>query len=163
MDIFEFAMSREKESEAFYRELAGDCPNEGLSSILIRLADSELRHQKVIEAMSSKAEPTTQDDPFLADVKSIFKTILDRKTALDFGVSQVELYRKAQGFEKDSWDMYEKAAETADSEAAKAVLNRLASQEKRHYQILDSIIEMVSRPLPGGWLESAEWYHLDEY
>jgi hypothetical protein len=29
--------------------------------------------------------------------------------------------------------------------------------------MLDTIVEFVSRPEPGNWLENAEWYHTDEY
>lgn len=34
-------------------------------------------------------------------------------------------------------------------------------EEKKHYFLLDNIIEFVSRPEQ--WLENAEFYHLEEY
>jgi hypothetical protein len=39
----------------------------------------------------------------------------------------------------------------------------LAAEEKKHLRIMENIVEFVSRPEPGNWLENAEWYHLDEY
>ncbi len=32
-----------------------------------------------------------------------------------------------------------------------------------HCEIIDSIIEFVSRPVDGNWLENAEWFHTDDY
>ncbi|MBN2451582.1 MAG: ferritin family protein [Lentisphaeria bacterium] len=163
MDIFAFALSREQDSEAFYRTMKAGCGDPGLQAILGRLADAEVRHQKVIRRMQDKSPAYVEEDPFLGDVKGAFTAIRDRSAKVADGMSQLALYEKAQGFEKESWELYEKAAAEAESEAARTVLLRLAGQEKMHYQILGTIIELVSRPLPGNWLENAEWYHLEEY
>ena len=163
MDILEYALQREQDSETYYRNLAGSCPAGGLQIILTRLAEAEVRHQQVIQRMKEKTMPGAWADPFLADVKDALRQIRDRGGKIDPGMTQIELYQKAQGFEKESWDMYLKAAAEATTAAGKTVLERLAGQEKMHYQILGTIIELVSRPLAGNWLENAEWYHLEEY
>jgi len=41
MDIFEFAMEKEKYAEQYYRQLAEKVDHTGLKSILIMLADEE--------------------------------------------------------------------------------------------------------------------------
>ena len=39
----------------------------------------------------------------------------------------------------------------------------LTYQEQQHVEFIESIIEFVSRPEPGNWLETAEWYHTEDY
>jgi rubrerythrin len=163
VDIYEFALAREKDSETFYRDVAAGCTNPGLQGILLRLADAEVRHQEIVEAMRAKTGAKIATDPFLRDVKGMFTAIRNRNTSLVADAPQLDLYRKAQGFEQESWEMYTKAAAEAKTEEARTVLHRLAAQEKMHLQVLETLCELVSRPLMGRWLENAEWYHLDQY
>jgi rubrerythrin len=163
MNIFDFALEREQDSEAYYRQLAEKAPDAGLRNILTRLADSEVTHANVIRHMKDNVDFEWKDDSFLTDVRSSFTDIRDRGPAFDFDMAQVDVYKKAQGFEKETMELYRKGAREAGSEKGKQLMLRLAGQEKMHFQILGSIIEVVSRPLPGNWLEDAEWYHLEEY
>jgi rubrerythrin len=41
------------------------------------------------------------------------------------------------------------------------IFHKIADEEKKHYLILQEIIDFVSRPQT--WLENPEWYHLEEY
>ena len=43
----------------------------------------------------------------------------------------------------------------------KRIFQKLAEEEKKHYFLLENIIQFVSRPET--WLENAEFYHLEEY
>jgi hypothetical protein len=36
-------------------------------------------------------------------------------------------------------------------------------EEDKHLRIMENIVEFVSRPEPGNWLENAEWHHLETY
>jgi rubrerythrin len=163
VDIFEYALAREKDSETYYRALASRSEAPGMKAVFTLLAEAEVRHQGILAKMKAKADVKLTEDPFLRDVKGLFSGLRDRGETPDAGSAQADLYRKAQSFEKESWDMYQKAAENAPSESARALLHRLAAQEKVHYQILSTLVELVSRPDPGHWLENAEWYHLDQY
>jgi rubrerythrin len=163
VDILEQALQREQDSEAYYRQLAASCPHDGLQTILLRLAEAEVRHQQVVRQMKEETGARLGADPFLMEVKGVFAQIHDRGSKIDPSITQVELYQKAQGFEKESWDLYLRAAAAAKSADARTVLQRLAGQEQMHHRILGTIIELVTRPLLGNWLENAEWYHADEY
>ena len=56
----------------------------------------------------------------------------------------------------------EKDGEAEDKEI-ELLFKKLAAEEDRHYRIMDNIVDFVSRPEPGNWLENAEWHHLEEY
>lgn len=163
MDVFDVAMQREKDSENYYRSLAEDCSDKGLKAILTRLADAEVKHFSIVQAMRDNADVADPADPLAADVRPLFTEIRDRGPAFDDSMAQVDLYKKAQGFEQESLEYYRSKADEVDSPQVRQVLLTLAGQEKMHYQILGTIIQMVSRPQPGNWLEDAEWFHLDEY
>ena len=72
-------------------------------------------------------------------------------------------YRKACNIEEKSRTFYLENAEKAQDGPAKTLLQRLAEEEEKHLHIMEAIVEFVSRPEPGNWLENAEWHHLKEY
>jgi len=76
-------------------------------------------------------------------------------------VSQIELYRKAQGIEKMTQDFYEEKAGEAIDEAQAGIFLKIADEEKKHYFILENIINFVNKP--SSWLENPEWYDMEEY
>lgn len=160
MNIYDYAMKMEKDGEAYYRELAVGTENKGLRSILTMLADAEVVHYNLFRKMSENQEVSLAESAIIDNVKNVFARMKEEGTA-QVSVSEADLYRKAQELEEKSRDFYlGKAAETAVAEQKKIFLD-IAEEEKRHYRILENIVDFVSRPEQ--WLEDAEWYHLEEY
>jgi rubrerythrin len=159
MDIYEYAMQMEKDGENYYRELARKTANAGLKNILTVLADAEVKHYNVFRSMRKNEGIPDTDTKILSNVKNIFiRMTEEEQTGVDS--SQSELYRKAQEIEKKTRDFYlEKADEVKASQ--KAIFIKIAGEEKKHYLILENIIDFVSRPET--WLENPEWYHLEDY
>jgi len=160
MNIFEFAMEKEKYSEDYYRQLAGKSNNKGLETVFNMLADEEAKHYKIVSDMKEGVAPDLAEMTVLSDAKGVFAKMRESAQDFDFDVSQTELYRKAQKIEKQSQDFYlEKANEVEKTQ--KEIFLRLAEQEKKHYFLLENIIDFVSKPET--WLENAEFHHLEEY
>jgi len=160
MNIFEYAMQMEKDGEDYYRRLAQQTANKGLKTILTMLADEETKHYNAIERMQT-AEAHMAETTILTDAQNIFIQIKESDEKLDFDIKQTELYKKAQDIEKKSQDFYLEKANEVKEEYQKGLFLKLAEEEKKHYFLLDNIIEFVSRP--EHWLENAEFYHLEEY
>jgi rubrerythrin len=160
MNIFEYAMQMEKNGEEFYRQLAQQTANKGLKTILVMLADEEVKHYNTIEKMKT-AKPHMAETTILTDAKNVFVQIQESDEDLDFDIGQIELYKKAQDIEEKSRGFYLQKANEVDEEYQKELFLKLAEEEKKHYFLLENIIEFVSRPET--WLESAECYHLEEY
>lgn len=159
MDIYEYAMQLEKDGENFYREVALRTANKGLKTILTMLADAEVKHYKLFQNMKNNDKVQMPDTPILNDVRNIFIEMREKKQ-FEADVSEVELYRKAQGIEEQTRDFYlAKAGEAAPDQ--KEIFLKIAGEEKRHYLILENIIRFVSQP--DIWLEDPEWYHLEDY
>jgi len=160
MNIFEYAMQMEKDGEEYYRQLARQIDNKGLQTILTMLADEEVKHYNAIERIQS-TEPHMEEATILTDAKNIFVQIKESGESFDFDIKQTDLYRKAQDIEKESRDFYTGKADEVTEKYQRELFLKLAEEEKRHYFLLDNIIEFVSRP--EYWLENAEFCHLEEY
>jgi len=160
MNIFEFAMEKEKYSEDYYRQLAGKSNNKSLETVFNMLADEESKHYKIVSDMKEDVAPDLAETTVLSDAKDVFAKMRESTQGFNFDVSQAELYRKAQKIEKQSQDFYLEKAKGAEK-TQKEIFLKLADQEKKHYFLLENIIDFVSRPET--WLENAEFYHLDEY
>lgn len=73
MNIFEYALHMEEDGENYYRQLARQSKTEGLQNIFKMLADEEVKHAKVIEAMRQNIQETAlEDSPILENSKNIF-------------------------------------------------------------------------------------------
>jgi rubrerythrin len=151
----------ERESENYYRQLAAKTDRKGLKTIFNMLAGEEAKHYRVVEEMKSKMPVEVADTNILPDAKEIFRQMADDTEKFNFSAEEPEYYRKAQEIEKKSRNFYLQKADEFEDELQRGVFRRLAEEEKKHYFLLQNIIDFVATPK--SWLENAEWYHLDEY
>jgi rubrerythrin len=160
MNIFDFAMEKEKYSEDYYRRLAGKSNNKGLETVFNMLADEETKHYKIVSEMKEDITPDLAETVVLSEAKDVFAKMRESAQSFNFNISQTELYRKALKIEKQSQDFYLGKANEVEK-AHKEIFLKLADEEKKHYFLLENIIDFVSRPET--WLENAEFYHLEQY
>lgn len=161
MDIFEFALEKEKMSQDYYRELSKKAQGKGLKKIFNMLVEEEEKHYQIISEMRDDSEVEFVGTNVLSDAKDVFIKMHETMEKFDFDISETELYRKAQQIEKNARDFYlQKANEVVKAEQ-KDIFLMLAEEENKHYFLLDNIIEFVCRP--ESWLENAEFNHLEEY
>ena len=161
MDIFDYAMKMEKEGESFYLILASNAMNKGLKDIFNLLAKEESKHYKVFQAMKEENKIQFQEHTLLPAVKSIFKTMKEEDMIFDGDLDQKEAWIKAQELEKKSEEFYLEKSRQATDRGQKLIFQKLATEEKQHYWLLDNLIEFLARP--DRWLENAEWSHFEEY
>jgi rubrerythrin len=164
MDIYQFAMEKEKYSEEFYRHLAGRTNNAGLRNILTMLADEEVKHYHVVEQMKAETAAAGQeitDTPILANAKATFEKMRGSMDRFDFDVSEADLYRKACDIEEQSRNFYLEKAEESENPVHQALFRKLAEEESKHWQIVEGIRSFVARP--ESYLENAEFDHIEDY
>jgi rubrerythrin len=153
-------MQMEKDGEDYYRQLVQQTANKGMRTILTMLADEEVKHYNAIEKMKTE-KPQIAETKILTDAKNVFVQIKESGESFDFDIKQTELYRQARDLEKKSRDFYLEKANEVEEKYQEEVFLRLADEEKKHYFLLENIVEFVSRPET--WLENAEFNHLEEY
>jgi rubrerythrin len=161
MNVFDFAINMEKEGEQYYRELAKKTSDEGLQRIFNMLADDEVKHRQTFEKMKNKKKPDVIETQILEDAKNVFSQMKVEGIDLAPDIEQLDLYKKAQEIELKSENFYRHEASLSENSEQKECLLKIAEEEKKHYHLLQNIIEFISRPQQ--WIENAEFYHLDEY
>lgn len=159
MNIYEFAMQMEQDGENFYRDLAAKSSHSGVKRILTMLADDEVKHYNTVKEMAQNANPDMAGTTILAGAKNVFAQM--QGTAFNLEGIQIELYRQAQEVERQSQTFYEEKADQIVDPASRALLLKIADEEKRHYFLLDHVVEFLNRPQT--WIENAEFNHLEEY
>ncbi|MFO7820890.1 MAG: ferritin family protein [Lentisphaeria bacterium] len=160
MNIFDFAMQKEKDAEAFYRDLAERSNSKGLNNIYTHLADAESKHCAVVKHMKEhKSEPAYTN--IMDDVATVFNKMSSNKDELlKLDRQQVRVYEKAREIEKESIDLYTAKANETENPEHKQILQQLAEQEKMHYAIVDQLVEAVL--IPETWVENGEFSHILE-
>lgn len=165
MNIYAFAMKMEKDGEDFYRTLATESQEPALKNIFTMLADEELKHFNALKSIKNDEQaPSLATTDLLDKVKNVFTDMRNAKEEprIDTTNSARE-YRKACAIEKDIHTFYLEKAEQGENEHVRELFLRLAHEETTHLIIMENIVEFVSKPEPGNWLENAEWHHLVAY
>ena len=109
------------------------------------LAGEEARHYKIVSDMKKDIAPDLAETKVLSDAKDVFAKMRESAKSFNFNISE-----KA-----------DEIAEAREGMAQKEIFIELAEEEKKHYFLIENIIEFVSKPQT--WLENAEFYHLEEY
>jgi len=160
VNIFIYAMQMEKDGEEYYYQLAEQTNDKGLRAVFSMLAQEEAKHYEMI-SKARTARPQMAETSILTDAKNIFAQIKESGESFDPESGQTDAYKKAQEIEKRSMDFYQEKAGEVEQDYQKELFLKLAEEEKKHYFLLQNIIDFVSRPET--WLENAEFCHLEEY
>ena len=160
MDIFKFAIQMETDGEGYYRQLASKAVHPGIKGVLNQLADDEVKHRQAIEHIQGKtgvfAETTV-----LEAAKNVFQQIQDFGGGFDLTGDEEAAYRQAMELEQKSINFYLDRLDQVDNPAQKALFEKLAKEEKKHYHLMINLVDFVASPKT--WLEDAEFNRLDEY
>src|SRR5208337_3045455 len=152
MNIYEFAMKMEKDGEHYYHELAKMSLNTGFRNIFTMLAKAEEFHYNTFKKMKENEKVVAAGTKILSEVKNIFEKMQEEKKDPDIHITETDLYKKAQEIEKESMNFYLKHADEVNDPYQKEIFTRIAGEEKKHYFILEEIVNFVSRPET--WLEN---------
>ncbi len=160
MDIFEFALQMERDGRQYYLDLASRTNIKGLKSILTMLAEDESKHEKIIE-QSRQGSCALSETTVLDDAKNVFEQMKEFGGVVDLNGDEEKLYRHAMELEQKSISFYLDRADQEDMPQQKQLYMTLAEEEKKHYHLLESLVDFVNQPKT--WLENAEFTHLEDY
>jgi len=144
--VLEFALEQEAKACEFYAALARQVKDRPLKNKLESLSEFERGHERVVAGLykdAGGAEPP---------IPAVKKRATDRALRKKASVSDVlgmaiEAERLAQAF-------YVRAARKCQTEAQRAVLERLAEEEKQHEELLASERNLLE--------ERSLWFTRDE-
>jgi rubrerythrin len=160
MDIFGFAIQMEKDGEEYYRQLAKKAVHPGIQGVLNQLADDEVKHRQAIAHIQEKTG-VFADTTVLQEAKNVFQQIQDFGGKFDLTGDEETAYRQAMELERKSISFYLDRLDQSDNPAHKALFEKLAEEEKKHYHLMSNLVDFVASPKT--WLEDARFSRLDEY
>jgi len=159
MDLYDTAIQMEIKGARFYRDLAGKAVTTGLKALFRMLAEDEHKHQQVFMAMRDGIDPQMADSIASDEVENVFKN--DNKADFLKESKQADVYGQALELELESIEFYSEKLEEVELPGQLRILERIIQEERSHYDIIDDIIIMVSRP--DSWVENAEFGTRENY
>lgn len=159
-DILSFAMKMELDGKAFYERGAAAAPNPELQKILLTLAEEEEKHFRVFRSLkeagvkaAEKAMGGKTRTPALA--RNLFQQMVAAGTKTLYGEDAKSLWKEAIKIEEKSEKLYRDQASAETDESRKALLNRIADEERNHIYLIDNMIQFMADP--GGFQNSAQY------
>jgi rubrerythrin len=154
----------ERDGQAYFEVQAGRMSNKALKQIFDELANDEKRHYEIFKAMSEGKTPSI-DEAFKTDIltttKNVFQQLKDSGEKMEFADDVKQVWIKARDIEDDAESFYREKANEATDSAQKAMWNRIADEEHKHWVAMNNVVNFLSRPEQ--WLEDAEWTNLEAY
>ncbi len=160
MNIFDFAMKMELDGKAYYEKLAAETAVPGLKTIFTTLAADEQKHYDTIKAIKAGTSGAMADSTVLKEAKNLFAALMGDKDTAGSLKKSLDGYEHARTIEAASVRFYEDAAgKEANPETARLLL-QIASEEKKHYNIMDNLYDFTLTPL--NYLAWGEFSNLKE-
>lgn len=154
ISVLKSAMEKEKAAEEFYNEKSQSISDPAVKRIFSDLAKDENAHYEMVSSLAAQAEAGNENavnlpDPI--DAKMRVESAVGKFSggALpDIGddTSVREALTFALEIERISFNNYSQAAEDAEDSEIKAIYRYLASEENKHYIILDNTLDFLDDP-----------------
>lgn len=131
--IIQFAIDKEKDSINFYEDLARKVVDPLVKDEILRMADEERKHEKILKQISPK-------NIDLSSKKGITDLALTRfgdDVAVDQHLDVDQLYMIAINREQKSYELYQELELRAVDDATRKIFTLLKGEEMRHRRQLE--------------------------
>ena len=127
-DIMSFAIDKEREAIAFYEGLAGKAENPVVKEAILKMADEERKHEKMLKNIDLKkiqfVKQPSQEDMKLSDY------LVEAPATKD--MSYPDLLVIAMKREEKSYELYSQLELRAGDDATRKVFTLLKGEELKH-------------------------------
>jgi rubrerythrin len=162
MNVFDFAIKMELDGKDYYEMLAKKAEQTGLKNIFTGLAEDEQKHYEIFQELKSTGGTPVMSESGILDVaKNIFAELPTGETTLSRVGGNLQAYQHAMKLESESIRIYEEAAAKEHDPAIKALLLKVADEERKHFNILGNIYNFVNAPNQS--LAWGEFSNLEEF
>ena len=160
MDMFKLAIKMKQDGEDYYQQMASKASHTGIRGILNQLADDEVKHREILERIQQTAG-VFAETTVLENAKNVFAQIQDFGSEFDLTGDEEAAYRHAMELERKSISFYMDRADQIEDPDQKALFEKLADEEQKHYHLMSNLVDFVAAPKT--WLADARFTRLDEY
>jgi rubrerythrin len=157
--LIQEAIKLEINGQAFFNQAAALTQNELGKKMFVRLAQEEVKH---LEAFSRMFSEIIKSDEWKKQVRSeqlkgpsaVIQELTDRMRRAE-RQSEIEALRIGMELETKAVDFFTKSAKSMDDPTAREIFERIADEERFHYDLLLAQYDSVTGS--GFWLDSAEF------
>ncbi|MBT1072431.1 ferritin-like domain-containing protein [Pelotalea chapellei] len=160
MNILDFALKMELDGKAYYEKLAVETDILSLRTIFINLAADEQKHYDIISSFKAGTTTGMADSTVLEDAKNVFECLRQDNETLGALKKSLHGYEYARKIEADSIKLYEEMADKESDTGKVALLQKIAAEERKHYNIMDNLADFTLKP--EYYLEWREFSNLEQ-
>ena len=146
MNVFDFAMKMEMDGKGYYEKLAAETPVVGLKNIFLSLAQDEQKHYDIIKELKSGADPAIAETNVLEDTKNLFQNLMAQRSVVAGLKKDLDGYEHGMKIEAESVKFYEAMARKEQNEGVAKLLQKIADEEKKHFEIMENLYDFVLAP-----------------
>lgn len=147
MDVFEIAMEKEQEVQAYYEKLAAETAHAGVKNIFTLLAADEQKHYEAVQSLRNEARcENLTGSPALETAQKVLGEFFGDADPASHLKKSLDSYQHALSVEAESVKFYESILETVTDEKLKKILTTILAQEREHYNIVENLYEYVLKP-----------------
>lgn len=154
-EVVQLARKMEMDGSEFYGKAAEKAVNPQAKRLFESFAADERRHLGIVESMARGVGVDVEKMPMpRATVRTVFTSAQAGSRAGAVAAGEREAVQDALSLERQSYRLYKHAA-TAGQGAQRALLERLASEENEHYEMLENTLEYLEDNQK--WFLFREW------
>lgn len=152
----EIAIRMEKDAMKFYAEATGKTSHPLGKKIFEGFIEDEKRHLRMLDGIIKNLDIELKVVHPDKDIKTIFTELKDQMMQrVSVTTDEMEAVKIALDFEKEGYDFYQKAALEAENNKEKMLFEVLATEEKRHYTLLENTFRYLQ--------DTGDWFMWDEH
>lgn len=149
MNVLDYAIRIEEEGLQLYERLGYDTQHPDLKRIFGLLADAERKHATELETLKQQVDPADTDSVMLdraCHLESGFKKLLASNDALHELKKDPDAFWHIVRAEEENIRLLEGMAAAEPHEGARTLFLKIAEDEKRHLDTIESIYEFIESP-----------------
>jgi rubrerythrin len=152
----ETAIRMETDAMKFYREAVSKTSHPFGKRLFQGFVSDEMRHLKALQDIMNDLDIELKEVPPRENIKTIFSELKDQMMErVRATTDEMEAVKIALDFEKEGYEFYVKAAESAYDEKEKKLFERLSGEEKRHYRLLENTHRFLQ--------DTGDWFMWEEH
>jgi rubrerythrin len=151
----------EMDGKGYYEKLAAETSFTGLKNIFLSLAQDEQKHYDIINNLKSDVDGAMAETTVLDEAKNVFQQLMAQRSVVVSLKRDLDGYEHAMKIEAESVKLYEGMAKQVKRPETARLLQIIADEEKKHFNIMENLYDFVLAPQ--NFLAWAEFSNLKEF